>query len=304
MKKKVLGIGEIVLDKVHKLERFPQEDEKILASDVQETLGGPVPAALVLLARLGVECVLVASVADDEAGRAVKAILAREGITLLAQRAKKTPLHTVLVNAHTGSRTIIKDIKASSALIAIPKEVVQSADVVLCDRHEPIATLQAIRDKRSDTAVLMDPSVDCTSQTISLLKKMDFPIIPIETVHILFPKKSIQEGIKNVSLLLGKTVIVTMGKYGSAIWKNGELTIHPSYSVHVVDTLGAGDIFRGGFIYGLLEKWDIHRCVQFANSAAALQCTKLGNSTAIPTREEIIAFQKSAVHLPSSVSLI
>jgi ribokinase len=188
--------------------------------------------------------------------------------------------------------------------MTVSSELVRSADIILCDRHESTAVLRALHDKRHETSTLMDPSVDCSPETMQLLKKMDFPIIPIETLHILFPQESIQNGTKKLSHLLGKPIVVTMGKYGSAVCEDGEFTIHPSFSVRVVDTLGAGDIFRGGFAYGLLQGWDIHHCAQFANSVAALQCTKLGNSTAIPTKLEVIAFQKSAVHLPCSLNIL
>ncbi len=304
MKKKALGIGEIVLDKVHQVTSFPQEGEKVLAQEVQLTLGGPVPAALVLLSRLGVECVLIASVADDEASAVLKNILAKEGVHLLAQKTMQTPVHTVLVNRENGSRTIIKDVGATGTIRRISQELVRSADIILCDRHEPKAILAALCDKREETPVIMDPSVDCSEQTIKLLKRMNFPIIPIETLQILFPKKTIRESARKMSDLLGKPLVVTMGEFGSAVCENDAFVIHPSIPVKVVDTLGAGDIFRGGFAFGILQEWDIHRCVQFANSVAALQCTKLGNSTAIPTRDEIIAFQKSSVQLSNSCSLI
>lgn len=304
MNKKVLGIGEVVLDKVHKLSAFPLEGEKINAQSVDITLGGPVPAALILLSRLGVECALAGSVAHDEGGEIITSLLEKEGVLLLAQKAHTTPVHTVLVNAQTGSRTIIKETQTSGELEAVSKEVVQSAHIIISDRHEPRAVLSALATKRNATVSLMDPSVDCSPSTIQLLKKMDFPIIPIETLHLLFPKDTLVAGAKKLALLLSKPTVITMGEYGSAVCENGEVTIHPSVAIKVVDTLGAGDIFRGGFAYGLLKGWNIHQCAQFANCVAALQCTKLGNSSAIPTREEVFSMQKSITHLSNSISLI
>lgn len=293
MKKKVLGIGEVVIDKVHKLASFPEEGGKVLAQEVEKNLGGPVPAALILLARLGVDCVLSASVGEDESGSIVKKILEKEGVHLLKQTSENTPVHTVLVNAQTGSRTIIKDRKATGSLKNISNELICSMDAILCDRHEPHAVNEAIKNKRSQTPLIMDPSVDCSSQTVQLLKTVEFPIVPVEAVQMLFPHKSLKESTKKLSLLLEKHVVVTLGKYGSAVYENTIFTVHPTPSVKVVDTLGAGDIFRGGFAFGILNGWDIHRSVQFANNVAALQCTKLGNSNAIPTKFEIISFQKS-----------
>jgi len=304
MKKKVLGIGEIVLDKVHKISTFPREGEKVCAQEVEMTLGGPVPAGLIMLARLGVECALTASVADDEAGLIVRNILVKEGVHLLAQPTKQTPVHTVLVNSQTGSRTIIKDRKASGSVKSVSQELLQSADGILCDRHEPKAILNAIEMKRLSTSVILDPSVDCSAQTLQLLKKVTLPIVPIETIQLLFPKETIEMGAKKLSLLLNNSVVITLGKYGSAVCENNRFTIHQSPSVKVVDTLGAGDIFRGAFLFGVINQWDLHRSAQFANVAAALQCTKLGNSTAIPTKSEIISFQKSLVSLTHLQSIL
>ena len=49
-----------------------------------------------------------------------------------------------------------------------------------------------------------------------------------------------------------------------------------------MDTTGSGDVFRGGFIYALLQGWDIVRTLRFANAAAALACTAVGAMAGIP----------------------
>jgi sugar/nucleoside kinase (ribokinase family) len=304
MNKKALGIGEVVLDRVHKMRSFPIDGEKVVSQEVETTLGGPVPAALILLARLGVECALATTIADDEAGAELISILKKEGIHLILQKSAVTPINTVLVNAQTGSRTIIKNPHTGNDLKAVSKEIVRAADIILCDRHEVTATYSALTNRRKTTTALMDPSVDCSNSTMQLLKEVDVPIIPLEALHVLFPCESLRNGANKLSMLLDKPIVITMGKHGSAVWENGNLTIHPSVPVKVIDTLGAGDIFRGGFAYGMLQGWNIHICTQFANSVAALQCTKLGNSTAIPTREEVISMQKNTVHLSSSISFL
>ena len=53
-----------------------------------------------------------------------------------------------------------------------------------------------------------------------------------------------------------------------------------------MDTTGAGDVFHGGFIYGLLAGWEIARMLDFANAMAALNCTALGARGGIKTRAE------------------
>jgi sulfofructose kinase len=65
-----------------------------------------------------------------------------------------------------------------------------------------------------------------------------------------------------------------------------------AYRVPVMDTTGAGDIFRAGFIYGLLQEWPLDRQLDFSCAAAALNCMASGARGGIKTVaavEEIMA---------------
>jgi len=71
---------------------------------------------------------------------------------------------------------------------------------------------------------------------------------------------------------------------------NAELLHVEAFKVNAVDTTGAGDVFHAGFIYGLLENWEVAEILKFANAAAALKCKELGGRKGIPTLEEIQKF--------------
>jgi sugar/nucleoside kinase (ribokinase family) len=55
----------------------------------------------------------------------------------------------------------------------------------------------------------------------------------------------------------------------------------------VVDTTGAGDLFRSGFIYGLLQGWPLERQLDFSCAAAAMNCMGAGARGGIQTVEAI-----------------
>ncbi|MCK4513089.1 carbohydrate kinase family protein, partial [bacterium] len=55
---------------------------------------------------------------------------------------------------------------------------------------------------------------------------------------------------------------------------------------------GAGDIFHGAFIYGLLQDWSVERTLTFSNAAAALNCTALGARGGVAGLDEIEALIK------------
>jgi sugar/nucleoside kinase (ribokinase family) len=59
------------------------------------------------------------------------------------------------------------------------------------------------------------------------------------------------------------------------------------YTVEVIDTLGAGDTFRAGVMYGVLQKKCDCEVVQFASACAAVSCTRFPSVYEPPTLEEV-----------------
>ena len=118
--KKVLGIGEIVLDKSYILESFPEEDSKVAPLDVKYSLGGPVPSALIFLSRMGIKCTLLASIGNDYDGMLIFKKFTQEGIGVIGPKKKKTKANIYLINKKTGTRTGIKGEVKYSPLKRVP----------------------------------------------------------------------------------------------------------------------------------------------------------------------------------------
>ncbi len=70
----------------------------------------------------------------------------------------------------------------------------------------------------------------------------------------------------------------------------GKLMPSTAFKVNAVDTTGAGDVFHGAFIYGLLQKWNLEDVIQFANAVAAMKCTKFGARGGIPSLSDVRQF--------------
>jgi len=90
-----------------------------------------------------------------------------------------------------------------------------------------------------------------------------------------------------------RIVVQTEGKAGSYTTTADDAFHTPAYDVDVVDTTGAGDVFHGAYIVGLLHGWDVRRTAQFATATSALKCTGLGGRRPIPTFDEVMAFLDS-----------
>lgn len=70
----------------------------------------------------------------------------------------------------------------------------------------------------------------------------------------------------------------------------------PAFEVETVDTTGAGDVFHGGYIYGLLKGWSLRDTITFASALAAMKCTKIGGRAGIPRLSEVMKFLKERGH--------
>jgi ribokinase len=81
---------------------------------------------------------------------------------------------------------------------------------------------------------------------------------------------------------------LTLGGRGSVTNAEDSVFHTPAFKVDVVDTTGAGDVFHGGYIYGLLQKWGMRDVVRFATAFASLKCRKLGGRAGIPHLEEVM----------------
>jgi sugar/nucleoside kinase (ribokinase family) len=67
----------------------------------------------------------------------------------------------------------------------------------------------------------------------------------------------------------------------------------PAPTVRTVDATGAGDVFRGAFIFALLRGDSPVDILRFANTAAALSCTREGALDSVPTRREVEEFLRT-----------
>ena len=128
---------------------------------------------------------------------------------------------------------------------------------------------------------------------ISALKQADILKFTIEELELLTNKENILEALKE--LLNEKQIaVVTLGKEGSMLYKNGKLTSIPTYPVKPLDTTGAGDAFYSYFLASLINdpmfldneskvKYNLKR----ANVVGGLATLKKGAINSAPTIKEI-----------------
>ena len=85
---------------------------------------------------------------------------------------------------------------------------------------------------------------------------------------------------------LCELVIVTLGRNGSLIINKNNVEIIESITKgKIIDTTGAGDIYAGGFIHGLINNCSLKKCGEIASICAGQIITQLGSRSDIDLKE-------------------
>ncbi len=110
-------------------------------------------------------------------------------------------------------------------------------------------------------------------------------------------------GLEEATAQLHKTgvpmLVSKLGHKGTRVWTGGDSVFLPPYSVEVVSTIGAGDGFASGFLYGLLQGMPVLECLHHGNAAAAIVVSRLSCSEAMPTLAEVQAIMRQQRAAPA-----
>jgi sugar/nucleoside kinase (ribokinase family) len=205
-------------------------------------------------------------------------------------------LSLVLVDKKTGDRTIVWS--RHPGLHMEPNDVaescVQSGRVLLVDGHEPLAARMAARyARKKGIPTVID--VEKVNQGIeNLLHEIDVIITSESFPPAMTGEPELGQALRKLKSAFAPTMVcATLGAKGSLALVGDTEIRTPGFDVDVVDTTGAGDVFRGGFIGGWLlgdSEATVEEVLRYANAVAALSCQRLGAREGIPTAAEVERF--------------
>lgn len=291
-----VGIGCACLDFLGIVPRLPDQDEQVWMSDSTQQGGGMVSTALVTLSRLGASTAFAGKIGNDMAGRVVKEEFDLYGVDaghLTMEPGATTPVSMILVDESTGQRTIMAGGTAVTlAPSEVPAELIAAARYLHLDNTNRQAALAAARIAR-DSGVPVVLDADTASQPDdldALLRVTDYLIASRVFADELTGAADAVAAAKTLAGYGSTVTVVTLGEEGSYTLA-GDRSFHtPAFPVEAVDTTGAGDVYHGAFIFGLLRKWDPEKTAQFASAVAAMSCTRLGGRAGIPDLHSALEF--------------
>ncbi|MFP5236127.1 MAG: carbohydrate kinase family protein [Acidobacteriota bacterium] len=308
----LVAVGLNATDTLLCLAEFPARGSKIEYADALVLPGGQAATTAVACQSWGLRTRYVGKLGDDEAARLHRSQFARVGVDarLIEVKDAPSPQSLILVDGG-GERTVLcrRDERLLLQPAEIKREWVVSARALHVDGYETAAAIQAARWAR-EAGIPVIADLDETYESVEdLIRHVDYLVVSRDFPKRLTGEPNLARALQVLSENYGcRLSAATLGDAGVLAWDGERLLHRPAYSVNVVDTTGAGDVFHAGFIYGLLQGWALERQLDFACAAAALNCTRQGARGGIRSVEDVEELMATAAtvddpHLPIQCAL-
>jgi sulfofructose kinase len=291
----VTGFGQCSLDYLALINGYPEVDTKKEVLEWHEQGGGPVATALVALSRLGIQCKFYGILGGDDAGEKIRKSLVDEGVDvsgLITRPEATSQIAFIVVERKTARRTIFWKRPSGEPLRpdGLGGDFLEGSHFLLLDGLMEHSSLRAAEKAKALGIPVMLDAGRLRPGMMDIARLSDYLVASEE-----FAKDSGWAVDREVMLRererLGvRALTVTLGTQGSATACGLGFFKTPAFPVEAVDTTGAGDVFHGGYIYGLLQGWEMPEAVRFASAVAALKCRKIGGRAGIPKLNEVEKF--------------
>lgn len=290
----VVGIGANSVDFVNLLPGYPQQQGTFAKMRIREQticLGGQMATALATCAKLGLQTKYIGATGTDENGRRLRQELSRRGVDMSDAVIRDAPnqFAVILVDESSGERIVLWDRNERLALRGreLPEDAICAGRLVHVDDVDQAAAIRAAELGRKAGLPVTSDIDRINDQTETLIASVSIPIFAEHVPEHLTGIKDPEGALRKLRQTHDGLLCVTLGARGALALDGDVPHYSPGFRVHAVDTTGAGDVFRGGFIHGVLSGWPTERILRFANAAAAASCMTLGALNGVPDMAQI-----------------
>lgn len=295
----VVGVGANSIDFVCRLLAYPEPsgpNSKLGIQSYERSPGGQTATTLSACAAFGLRTSYIGTIANDDNGRLVREALDRRGVdtSRAIVRDGDNPFAVIVIaDASTvhGERIVLWKRPAEMTLSAadVPSDVAAGTRLVHVDDVDMDAAVAAARAGRAAGLPVTTDIEAVKPGTLDLLDAVTVPIFAEAVPHVLTGEADIETALRRLRQRHDGWLCVTLGPQGAAVLAGDRYIHQPGFRVDAIDTTGAGDVFRAGFIYALLRGDAPADILRFACAAAAVSCTRRGAINAVPSLADVTA---------------
>ena len=283
--------GVITIDTIALVDKYPGEDERVLANEISRAGGGPAAVAAVALSRLGIKTAVVGTIGDDADGKEVLRIFAKEGVDTsgISIGSTATAGSVIVASKEHSARAIsTRQPVVQAPINDAAKHLIANAQYLHVDHAgiKRLGEMGVTRGKGPQISFDAGYGVESFDPIV-----VDLFVPTDRQMALRYPGVDLAVALENDSLKAGNTVVATQGSAGSAGFSpETGLVTAPGFKVDVISTLGAGDVFHGALVAQLIQGHSLQEAMRRANAVAALSCRGLDGQSMIPTTTELDAY--------------
>ncbi len=293
-----IGFGALNVDKLYKVHSIAGRDDESFVIASEESSGGSAANTIVGLARLGVRTGFIGKVAEDPEGNRLLRDLRDEHVDTRGITTAKSG-HTGIVMGFvdkSGERALYVAPGVNDALIfdEIPLHYLNSIQLLHLTSYVaegPYKSQEKLLQRLSgNVTVSLDPGMLYAKRGLAYLRPL------LQRTNIFLPNQvelKLLTGLDHESatrklLAEGVEIIgVKLGRNGCFIANGEETHTLEPYESRVVDTTGAGDAWKAGFLYGILRAKSLIECGKIANFVASRCITQMGARNGLPIHSDL-----------------
>ncbi|MFQ5825146.1 MAG: carbohydrate kinase family protein [bacterium] len=293
----IVGFGICTVDFLGLVSKYPEAGQKILMEAFSKQGGGLTGTALTAAARLGAKTAYIGKFGQDAYSQFLLDEFQKEGVDVrhvIFKAGAQPPISFIHVEKNTGERRITWHWKAFQIKPEeLNQRIIQNNRILFLDHFFTDAGLAAVHwIKESGGCVVVDAE-RLEPRFEDILHLSDYIIASSDFAAEQTRTSDPEKGAHLLQEKYGGVLVITAGEKG-VYCKTPEGKIYqPAFAVQVVDTTGAGDVFHGAFMVGLLENWPLQKILEFSAAVAALKCRGLGGRANIPNKQEVLVFLRT-----------
>ncbi|MFC0469073.1 sugar kinase [Halalkalibacter kiskunsagensis] len=281
-------------------------------SNFERKVGGAELNVAIGCSRLGLKTKWVSRLGNDEFGRYIHNFVRGEGIDVSDVKLVEgypTSVHfkeiledgsgrTFYYRSNSPTTTLTEE-EINESLFTGGKLLHITGVFPAVDKEKNVGVIKkAIAlAKQQNMLVSFDPNIrlklwsraEAKAALTEFLPYVDVLLTGLDEAELLFgtddPQKVIEES-KKIGI---SYVAIKQGEKGSIGYHQGKYIESPPVPPKkVVDTVGAGDGYDAGFIYGVLQQWSLEKTLHFANTIGSMVVSVSGDNEGLPYLDDIL----------------
>ena len=274
---------------------------EILVEDAALTAGSSSVIFACGAARLGLRVAFIGVVGKDLFGAFMLEVLESRGVDVshvIVDENQVTGLSVILnrtndrsILTHLGAINALRGEQVTDALLAQTRHLHVASYFLQTSLQPGMADLFQ-RAQAFELTTSLDTNWDPQENWVGVyeLLKLTTVFLPNENEALSLTGASTVEEAAERLAAQASIVAVKMGADGGLVFDGETLYRAPIIPVDVLDTVGAGDTFDAGFIYGFLQGWPLERCLKLGVVCGSLSTRMAGGIASQPVLDEALRF--------------